>query len=152
MSSKTKTMELKTLRDKCILFNQFIAEKGGLPEQLDEAYKESNKLIESAYMEGKIKPLKSMSADIDDQVIRHMPLPMAQEFKNLFFKEKLNIDYNVVDKAQMKVIEKLLKKGKISNPNEYELLLNRIDEIYNDPNREAEVKRLNELLSAYHNK
>lgn len=149
MSDKTKAMELKTLRDKCILFNQFMAEKGGLPPQLAEAYKESNKLIESAYMEGKIKPLKSMSADIDDQVIRHMPLSMAQELKNLF-KEKLNIDYDVVDKARMQAIEKLLKKGKISKPDEYELLLNRVDEIYADPNKADEVKRLNELLAAYH--
>lgn len=149
MSDKIKTMELKTLRDKCLLFNQFMSEKGGLPPQLAEAYKESNKLIESAYLEGKIKPLKSMSADIDDQVIRHMPLSMAQELKSLF-KEKLNIDYDVVDKARMKVIEKLLKKGKISNRDEYELLLNRVDEIHADTNREDEVKRLNELLAAYH--
>ncbi|MCC5915845.1 MAG: hypothetical protein JJU02_00820 [Cryomorphaceae bacterium] len=151
MSEKTKSMELKVLKDKCLLFNQFMAEKGALPAQLAEAYKESNKLIESAYMEGKIKPLKSMSADIDNQVIRHMPLSMAQELKNLF-KEKLNIDYDVVDKVRMKVIEKLLKKGKISNPDEYELLLNRVDEIYLDPNRETEVKRLNELLAEYYNK
>lgn len=142
-------MELKTLRDKCLLFNQFMSEKGGLPPQLAEAYKESNKLIESAYLEGKKKPLKSMSADIDDQVIRHMPLSMAQELKNLF-KEKLNIDYDVVDNARLKVIEKLLKKGKISKPDEYELLLNRVDEIYADTNREDEVKRINELLAAYH--
>ena len=149
MSDKIKTMELKILRDKCILFNQFMSEKGGLPPQLAKAYLESNKLIELAYLEGKIKPLKSMSADIDDQVIKHMPLYMAQELKSLF-KEKLNIDYDVVDKARMKVIVKLLKKGKITKPDEYELLFNRVDEIYADPSKADEVKRLNELLAAYH--
>lgn len=149
MSDKSIDMALKELRDKCLLFNQFMTEKSGLPPQLAEAYKESNKLIELAYTEGKLEPLKSMSADIDDQVIRHMPLSIAQELKNLF-KKKLNIDYNIVDKARMKAIEKLLKKGEISNQDEYELLTNRVDEIYAEPSKEDEIKRINKLLTAYH--
>lgn len=149
MSDKSKIMELKMLRDKCLLFNQFMSEKGGLPAQLAEAYKESNKLIKFAYSERNIKPLRSMCADIDDQINRHMPLTMAQEIKNIF-KDNFHIDYTTSDKAKMKTVEKLLKKGEITRPDEYELLINRIDEIYEDPNSKGEIKRINELLKVYY--
>ncbi len=79
-------MELKILRDKCLLFNQFMMEKGGLPSALNEAYIESNKLIEDAFRDGNLKPLTAMSADIDDQVLRHMPISMALELKKVFGK------------------------------------------------------------------
>jgi hypothetical protein len=142
-------MELKTLRDKCLLFNKFMVEKGGIPLQLLEAYEKSSKLIESAYLEGKIKPLKAMSTDIDNQVLRYMPLTLAEELR-ILFKESLNIDYDVVDKARLKAIEKILKKGKISNPDEYELLLNRVDEIYLDNSKSNEVIEINKILVNYH--
>jgi hypothetical protein len=86
-------MELKSLRDKCILFNQFMSEKGNLPPQIAEAYIESKRLIELAYLKGEIKSLESMSSEIDNQVINHMPLSMAIEFKNLV-KSELKIDYD----------------------------------------------------------
>jgi len=153
MSDKTKTkakeMELKMLRDKCLLYNQFMVEKGGLPPQLAEAYKESNRLIEKAYAEGNPKPLKVMNNDIDNQVLQHMPLKMVTDLKKLF-KEKLDINFEVVNKAIGKAIDKVLKRGKIINAEEYELLLNRVDEIYADPYKEEEVQRLNNLLVAYH--
>lgn len=144
-----KRMELKKLRDKCLLFNQFMIEKGGMPSALAEAYKESNRLIEKAYADGDPKPLKAMNKDIDNQVLKHMPLQMSIELKKTF-KEKLGINFDAVDRVYEKAIEKVLKKGKIVNAEEYELLLNRVEEIYADANREDEVKSLNELLAAYH--
>ena len=140
-----KNIELKILKDKCLLFNQFLINRAGVPAQLLE---ETNKLLEKAYQEKNIKALKAADSDNNEQV-RHMPLQLALELKKLF-KEKLNIDFDVVDKVRIKTIEKILKKGKISKPEEYELLLNRVDEIYADPNKTDEVKRLNELLAAYH--
>lgn len=143
--------ELKKLRDKCLFFNQFMIESGTIPKELIHVYQEVNKLIETSYQEGKIRPLKAASRDIDDQVIRHMPLSMAIELKRLF-KEKLSNDFETVDKARLKAIEKILKKGKISREDEYELVLNRIDEIYADKNKIAEVKELNKLLNAFDTK
>lgn len=142
---------LKTLRDKCLLFNQFMIDTGAIPKELIGAYQEASKLIETAYQEGKMKPLKAASNDIDDQVIRHMPLSMAMELKKLF-KEKLNIDFEAVDKARLKAIQKILKKRKISTGEEYELVLNRVDEIYAVGDKTDEVKQLNELLTAFDKK
>jgi hypothetical protein len=153
MSNDSKEIELKTLRDKCLLFNQFMIEKGGmsaaLVEALAEAFKESNRLIEKAYTGKDLKPLQAMNRDIDNQILKHMSFQMASDIKRLF-KEKLGIDFEEVDKTYKKVIEKIFKRGKIANTVEYELLENRLDEIYADPNKEGEVKQLNELLAAYH--
>jgi len=143
-----KNIELKALRDKCLLFNQFMIEGGYVPNELAEAFKDSNLLIEASYKDGKIQPLKSMSNDIDNQVLRHMPLSMALKLK-AFFKEKLDVNFEAVDKARIKRIEKILKKGKISNPEEYGLVLSRIDEIYSEPSKSEEMKHLNELLLAF---
>lgn len=148
LDKSMKNMELKALRDKCLLFNEFMVEGGYFPNELAEAFKDSNLLIEAAYKDGKIKPLKSMSNDIDSQVIRHMPLAMVLKLK-AFCKEKLDINFEAVDKARIKMIEKILKKGKISNPEEYGLVLSRIDEIYSEPSKSEEMKHLNELLLAF---
>jgi len=77
-----------------------------------------------------------------------MPLVIAVEFKNLI-KEKLKIDYADVEKAYLRVIERILKNEKISSSQEYELVTNRIDEIFTDHTRAGELKILNGLLTAY---
>jgi hypothetical protein len=138
--------KLKALRDKCLLFNQFMIEGGYFPNELAEAFNESILLIEAAYKMGNLKPLKSMSNDIDSQVLRHMPLSMALKLKALF-KEKLDVNFEAVDKARISMIGKILKKGKISNPEEYHVVLSRIDEIYSNPSKSEEMKRLTELLT-----
>lgn len=143
-----ETDNFKILRDKCLLFNQFMIDKGYIPRELIEAYQETNKLIEIAYQERKIKPLKAASKDIDDQVMRHMPLSVAFELKKLF-KERLNVDFEAVDEARIKALKKILKKGKISSENEYELVLNRIDEIYADDSKSEEIEELNNLILIY---
>ncbi len=47
-------------------------------------------------------------------------------------------------------IKKVVKKGKISNEDEYRLLLSRVDEIYENKNKEKELEILNKLLADYH--
>ncbi len=143
-----KNSELKLLKDKCLLYTQFVIQKlSGSPE-LIKGLEETSRLVEKAYQDEKIKPLKDMSAEIDDQVIRHMPLSMAIEFKNLI-KEKLKITYDDVDKAHLKIIDRILKKEKISNTEEYKLIVSRIDEIFADVTKSEELKSLNALLVKY---
>jgi tRNA C32,U32 (ribose-2'-O)-methylase TrmJ len=77
-----------------------------------------------------------------------MPLAIAVEFKNLI-KEKLKIDYADVEKAYSRVIERILKNEKIANSQEYELVVNRIDEIFTDHTRAEELKTLNQLLTEF---
>ena len=143
-------MELEQLRDKCLLFNQFMIEGGYFPDELAEGFKNSNTLIETFYKEGKIKPLKSMSNNIDSQALKHMPISMALKLK-AFFKEKLDVNFEAVEKLRIKMIEKILKKGKISDAEEYRLVLSRIDEIYSEPDKSEELGLLNDVAIRMHN-
>lgn len=149
MLNDSQQTGIRLLRDKCLLYNKFIIDKGGLPAALVQIVMESDKVIETAYLKNDIKRLKAMSADIDDEVLRQMSLSMAQEIRRLFL-DKLNIDYDEEGSARTKIIEDIFKKGNISTPDEYELLLNRIDEIYADPSKAEEVQRINDILAAYH--
>lgn len=78
--------DLDILKNKCLLFNQFMIEKGGFPVEMQSSFIESNKLINEAYGAGNMKVLKAMSRDIDNQILKHMPLSMALELK--IFSEK----------------------------------------------------------------
>ncbi|MET7000197.1 hypothetical protein [Chitinophaga defluvii] len=138
---------LKLLRDKWFFFNQFLYGNKPMQPELREAFKESERLVEDAYLTGKTRVLKAASNDIDAHV-RDFPLPLALDFKKQI-KEQLGIDYDVVDKMRLKAIERLLKKGKISNPEDYELLLGRVEEIYADDNYNEEVERINKVLATY---
>ncbi len=140
--------ELKLLRDKWNFHLQFLKEKELILPETVEVLKETSLSIEKEYMAGRSGTLKEASRDIDD-FVRQFPLPMALEYKKRI-KEQLDIDYDVVDKIRLKAIEKLLKKGKISNPQDYELLLGRVEEIYADDNYKEEVDRINNVLLTYH--
>ena len=140
--------ELELLKDKCIFYTQFVIQKLSSSPEAIQGLEETYRFIQEAYQLKWIKPLRAFSADIDDQVLRHMPLAIAVEFKNLI-KEKLRIDYSDVEKACSKVIQRILKNGKISDSQEYELVVNRIDEIFTDHKRADELKTLNKLLTEF---
>jgi hypothetical protein len=138
--------ELDVLRNKCLLFNQFMIEKGGIPSELLPAFHESNKLINEAHAVGNIKVLKAMSRDIDDQVLRHMPESMAIDLKAVF--RVVSIEFDTTGKTRLKAIDKILNKKKLTD-SEFEILINRVDEIYDKPTKEAEVAKINELLATF---
>ena len=140
--------ELELLKDKCIFYTQFVIQKLSSSPESIRGLEETYRFIQEAYQMKKIKPLRAFSADIDDQVLRHMPLAIAVEFKNLI-KEKLKINYEDVEKAYSRVIERILKNEKLSNSQEYELVANRIDEIFTDHKRAEELKMLNKLLTEF---
>ena len=137
--------EIDNLKNKCLLFNQFMLDYGGFPQELKSSFAESNKLINEAYSKGNIKSLKSMSSDIDNQVIRHMSQSMVLKLMVLF-KQKLNIDFKAAEIFQLNAIRKILKKGKIANEEEYRLILDYINDAYSDLFNENEIEKLNNLL------
>ena len=47
-------------------------------------------------------------------------------------------------------INRIVKKGKINNEDEYRLLLSRVDEIFADESKKEEVEMLNKLLADFH--
>jgi hypothetical protein len=45
-------------------------------------------------------------------------------------------------------VARILKRGKIDTDDEYQLLMSRIDEIFQDPSKKDEVEAINKLLAA----
>ncbi|WP_443946630.1 hypothetical protein ACJVDH_05875 [Pedobacter sp. AW1-32] len=134
--------ELEKLKNKCLLFNQFMIEKGGFPIQMQSSFVECNMLINEAYANRNNKLIKAMSADIDEQISRHMPLSMVLELQAYV----LTLDFGSVEEVKLKEIDKIIKRGRISGSGEYDLVINFVDEIHNDLARADEVNVLNGLL------
>lgn len=58
-----------------------------------------------------------------------------------YIKELINSD--------AKLIKKVIKHDKINNDNEYQIILARVEEIYQDESKKEEVEKLNNLLVEY---
>ncbi len=139
-----KKEELKILRDKCLIFCTFLVQKTGVPKQ---SFGQTNKLIYKAYKDNDVRALKVTSNDIDNQ-IRELPLYLSLELDKLF-QEKLGISIDSINKKMEKEIQKVIKRGKILNEEEYRLIKNREDEIYVDNSKAEEKQQLDRLMEAY---
>jgi hypothetical protein len=137
---------IELLKNKILLFNYFLIEKLGMPREL---FIETNNLIEIAYQEKNMKVLKSGDKEIYLQ-LKEMPLKMQLELKEIF-KEKLNLDLDILEKLFDKSIQKIIKRGKILNDDEYIILLNKMDNL-TEVKTDDEIKKMNTLLIEYSNK
>ncbi|OWP82635.1 hypothetical protein BWK59_14820 [Flavobacterium davisii] len=138
--------EIELLRDKILLFNDFLIEKLGMPK---EFFIETNNLIEKAYQEKNMKVLKSGDKEIYLH-LKEMSLEMQLELKALF-KEKLDLDLDILQKLFDKSIEKIIKRGKILTDDEYRILLDKMNDL-TEIKSEEEIKNINTLLIDYSSK
>jgi hypothetical protein len=138
--------DLTLLRDKIMLYYQYCIDKG-MPASY---FEEPKRLVDSAYMDGKVSVLRSGSRDVDMH-IREMSLQQAIELKNIF-EVQLNIDYTVMDQEGIKAINKIINKGTIATEEEYRLIRDRTNEIYADTDKQNEMRKLNDLLIKYDEK
>jgi hypothetical protein len=53
-------------------------------------------------------------------------------------------------RVEAAMLARILDRGTIESATEYRLILERVERLYEDESRAAEVKRLNDLLAAYH--
>lgn len=143
--------DLTRLRDKCNLFNKFMMNHPDMLNEIIPALEESNDLINDAFAKRRISRLKAMSNDIDDQVLSGVSIKDATNFKALLM-DKYGIDYEIIGKARVRKIQNILKRGKISSFDEFELIESRVDPIYSDPDCTEEMEELNKLLLEYEQK
>lgn len=136
-------LELKKIKEKCQLFFQFLIEKG-MPA---EFFEETNRALEQAYVERNVKVLKAGDRDVDE-FVRQLSLREVLEIKTIL-KEKLGIDFEAVDKHRQKMINKVLKRGKITTREEYDFIYSRMEEISADPNKLEEIAKIDKMLTNY---
>ena len=135
---------IEQLKTKFLLFNDFLIKRLKFSDNFF-----NNELLNKAVQEKNIKVLKSGNIEIN-LLVKEMSLEMQLELKDLF-KDKLDLDLDIFQKLFDKNIEKIIKRGKISNDDEYRLLLDRMDNLTEVKTKE-DIKKINNLLIDYSNK
>lgn len=74
-----------------------------------------------------------------------------KEELNAILREKLGTDLNELKNKTYKKIKRVIQRGKIKTDEEYYLLKERIEEIYDDEGKREEVEELETLLLNYEN-
>lgn len=116
----------------------------------DEDILEVDKLcIIKAFEIGEIRGMRMAFNDTLDMA---KDLSYAQkEELNAILREKLGTDLNEQNNKNYKKIKRVIQRGKIKTDEEYYLLKERIDEIYDDKSKREEVEELGTLLLNYEN-
>ena len=74
-----------------------------------------------------------------------------KEELNAILREKFGTDLNEQNNKNYKKIKRVIQRGQIKTDEEYYLLKERIDEIYEDESKREEVEELGTLLLNYEN-
>lgn len=135
--------KFELLKNKILLFHDFLITNLGMPK---EFFIEANEFVNKAYHEKNMKVLKAGDSDMYLH-IKEMPLQMQLELKELF-KEKLDLDLDILQKQFEKSIVKIIKRGKILNDDEYRLILDKMDNL-TEPKTDDEIEEMNKMLIDY---
>ena len=135
--------ELAFMKDFIVFIDDYIYKD-------DEDILEEDKLcIIKAFEIGEIRGMRMAFNDTLDMA---KDLSYAQkEELNALLREKLGTDLNEQNNKTYKKIKRVLQRGKIKTDEEFYLLKERIDEIYEDESKSEEVEELGTLLLNYEN-
>jgi hypothetical protein len=148
MEKKTYELEMEHIKDWCVVILDFITAKNANFKAFAEPTKDNLNKYYKSYNQRLYKGFQQSYRDINEMAKALSPSEYGE--LNAILNERFGKDLNGINPITDKKIVKVLKEGKISSPTEYELLLNRVEEIYSDESKKEEVVKLNELLANYH--
>jgi hypothetical protein len=122
----------------------FLHEAGQLTDRLATKYRE---ILEQVKSRNDLRGLRIMRKD-DNEAIRDLSPTEQQRLQAILAKE-VGTDLDAERRAELALIGQVVKRGQIETEEEYRLVLGRVEEIYDKPDADDEVKRLNELLRAF---
>ena len=140
---------MEHIKDWCISILDFVSIKNPAfrdfseitKENLIRHYRDNNQKTYKGFQQG-YRDINEMANSLSSLDLKELNILLQKRFgKDLLSANKKDVKSK---------IEKILRKGKISNASEYELLLARVEEIYSDEGKKDEVERLNALLTDYH--
>ena len=144
MNKLDKEQQLDLFWKKFNVFYSFFKEENPNSVGL-EAFKS---IAFNAFNKKRLGELKKVTAELYG-FCRELPKEDKAILKQKV-KDELGIDID--EEKRIAKIERILKRGTINSGKEYELLLQRVEEIYDDESKSAVVDKLNELLADYHKK
>lgn len=136
---KSYDMGFEELKDWCLLVLDFIESKHS-PSILGNLKEDVN----LAYENGDFRPLKTLYRDLNEWV-SGFPIVYQTELNDLLLTKfgRLLNEYAI---KSISILNKIIKKGKIENEDEYRIVMARIDQIYDDSTKKDELQKLNQLL------
>jgi hypothetical protein len=146
MEQHRKQNELDKLKKRCFIFYDFFYEKYGQ----SKIYKNAKAGIEIEFEKLNLVVLRHASRDFNNW-LREMPIDDAVEL-GLILKRELGEDINIIEKRRLEKISRILKRGRISDVEDHELLLSHVEDIYDDANKKDELDRSNMMLIDYEKK
>jgi hypothetical protein len=110
-------------------------------------YKIYTDYVNKFYLEKKLEPLKCLVAELIEGV-SGMSESKIQELDRTLI-EQFGTGIKSQQKKSYKKVQSIIKKGKITNEDEYRLVLDYIDQIYADSSKEGVLQKLNVLLNQF---
>ena len=141
-----KTADYATLREWCITICSFVSkvypEMSHMEKEISEAIEKIDKKQSMRYMRALYREMNLMIREL------YLPDPLMDQL-NQILAEKFK--YNLVDvaAAEKDEIQKIIKRGRIRNDREFELVKNHEEAIYDDDNQTEYADILRGLMGAY---
>ena len=148
MEKKTYELEMEHIKDWCVVVLDFITAKNANFKEFAEPTKDNLNKYYKSNSQRLYKGFQQSYNEINEMA-KALP-PSEYEELNAILRDRFGKDLMNINPVAEKKIAYVVKKGKISNASEYELLLNRVEEIYSDESKKEEVEKLNALLADYH--
>lgn len=139
----TEKAQLKYLRKRSALFLEFIVSKSGKSMITEEMEKLTNKLFASHDLQW----LKAINKEFD-RWSKELPKPEDSIELYSIYHNELGEDFKLTQSKKLKTI---LKKG-IYSLEDYQLVQDRVNQIFQQPNSKKEMEILNALLREYENR
>lgn len=149
--TKKQQKELAFMKDWILIVHEYIHKD--LEEPDKSMYEEAKiYLIEGIIKAFEVGEIRGMRMAFNDTLDDAKDLSYAQkEELNAILREKLGTDLNEQNNKNYKKIKRVIQRGKIKTDEEYYLLKERIEEIYDDEGKREEVEELETLLLNYEN-
>lgn len=110
-------------------------------------YDDSIEAIKQAYERNNKRGLKMCFRDVNEMAFDLDPVNYAE--LNGILNAKFGIDLEYFNKKTKAKVKAIIKRGFIKNSDEYRLMLERTERIYDDPEKHEELDAINKLLIDY---
>ena len=137
-----KMKDLEYYKRRFDIFYDYLSKAQGANAVLEQ----TKSMVVLAYKNKAVKKLSKIDKELDVW-LREMLMPSEKEELLKILKKELN---DTSDEDYLNQIGKIVSKGIIDSKEEYKLILQRVEYIYDKEGCKSEVDRLNKLLTNYH--
>jgi hypothetical protein len=141
--SETQLQELEHKKDWCLAIEESKMAREGPSPWTDW----SIHIIKRTYLDRDLRGMRQIARDLNEEA-RYLPKKDLDRL-NAVLKEKFGEDLSENRKKDLVKIDRIRKRGRIRSENEFRLVKERTEEIWQDDDKEEENEALNKLLTEF---